>query len=86
MLTRRDLLRSIPSAALMAMGPAFPAHADGALGKLPVTDPMEDLKTILEVVLAEVPVVGGAMSALVGLLGRLNLRTSGRKSGRRSKP
>ncbi|WP_011296566.1 insecticidal delta-endotoxin Cry8Ea1 family protein [Cupriavidus necator] len=68
MLTRRDLLRSIPSAALMAMGPAFPAHADGALGKLPVTDPMEDLKTILEVVLAEVPVVGGAMSALVGLL------------------
>ena len=73
MLTRRDfLLRSLPSAIFLAFAPSLSARIDDVVEGSVVADkdvdldPLEMVKTLLEVGLAQIPYLGGILSSLVG--------------------
>lgn len=68
MMTRRGILKSIPAFAL-----ANTMGKSGAMGvpratDLPITDPLEDIKALLGVLLNEIPGVGSICAALLELL------------------
>lgn len=74
MVTRRTILIAMPAMGVAATTGCLATDSDDNRGPFPdfkdlkIADPMEDLKAVLQVLLGEIPVVGSACSALLGLL------------------